>query len=466
MAENHLKTDLEVRFDMFKKQYHDRQAEARRTGKPIPAHTQRWYDRQIEEYRVSLKRLGLIMTLAMPTVAEAIDRITAVKEEIDFKATVSPQGRREKRKEAVKEYNAKWRQRMSVEEKEKRLQARREYTNNARLQERMKRAAARQEQLAAGLQIEVHIPARAVVSPDIMSMRVEKKRAKERRRGAKKKAKINACPELREAYLQKERCRCAKKKAKINACPELREAYQQRERERAKRKREERRDPSLITARILAAEAVIAEALESGELDAKERKLCAHSIRTAQSHLSQEERERMNQRRGEQRRQKKRIGERVAMLRAQAVEPGWAQRAIEEDAGLRVLYEAYLNRSVNSTVWYKLKHGIPHTQQDVAIIRADRSFLLLLQLDANHNFLHRIDELRKESLRQSGLKQRLIIRNTPHLHAEHNRKCRERYQQKVGLRTGEALQEIAEETSSTAQLENWIAVYEQARKRA
>ena len=441
MAENHLKTDLEVRFDMFKKQYHDRQAEARRTGKPIPAHTQRWYDRQIEEYRVSLKRLGLIMTLAMPTVAEAIDRITAVKEEIDFKATVSPQGRREKRKEAVKEYNAKWRQRMSVEEKEKRLQARREYTNNARLQERMKRAAARQEQLAAGLQIEVHIPARAVVSPDIMSMRVEKKRAKERRRGAKKKAKINACPELREAY-------------------------QQRERERAKRKREERRDPSLITARILAAEAVIAEALESGELDAKERKLCAHSIRTAQSHLSQEERERMNQRRGEQRRQKKRIGERVAMLRAQAVEPGWAQRAIEEDADLRVLYEAYLNRSVNSTVWYKLKHGIPHTQQDVAIIRADRSFLLLLQLDANHNFLHRIDELRKESLRQSGLKQRLIIRNTPHLHAEHNRKCRERYQQKVGLRTGEALQEIAEETSSTAQLENWIAVYEQARKRA
>ena len=441
MAENHLKTDLEVRFDMFKKQYHDRQAEARRTGKPIPAHTQHWYDRQIEEYRVSLKRLGLIMTLAMPTVAEAIDRITAVKEEIDFKATVSPQGRREKRKEAVKEYNAKWRQRMSVEEKEKRLQARREYTNNARLQERMKRAAARQEQLAAGLQIEVHIPARAVVSPDIMSMRVEKKRAKERRRGAKKKAKINACPELREAYLQ-------------------------RERDRAKRKREERRDPSLITARILAAEAVIAEALESGELDAKERKLCAHSIRTAQSHLSQEERERMNQRRGEQRRQKKRIGERVAMLRAQAVEPGWAQRAIEEDADLRVLYEAYLNRSVNSTVWYKLKHGIPHTQQDVAIIRADRSFLLLLQLDANHNFLHRIDELRKESLRQSGLKQRLIIRNTPHLHAEHNRKCRERYQQKVGLRTGEALQEIAEETSSTAQLENWIAVYEQARKRA
>jgi hypothetical protein len=441
MAENHLKTDLEVRFDMFKKQYHDRQAEAKRTGKPIPAHTQRWYDRQIEEYRVSLKRLGLIMTLAMPTVAEAIDRITAVKEEIAFKAAVSPQGRKEKRKEAVKEYNAKWRQRMSVEEKEKRLQARREYTNNARLQERVKRAAARQEQLAAGLTIEVHIPARAVVAPDIMSVRVEKKRAKERRRSAKKMAKINASPELREAYLQ-------------------------RERDRAKRKREERRDPSLITARILAAEAVIAEALESGELDANERKLCAHSIRTAQSHLSQEERERMNQRRGEQNRQKKRIGQRVAMLRAQAVEPGWAQRAIEEDADLRVLYEAYLNRSVNSTVWYKLKHGIPHTQEDVAIIRAERSFLLLLQLDANHNFLHRIAELRKESLRQSGLKQRLIIRNTPHLHAEGNRKARERYRQKVGLRTGEALQEIAEETSSTAQLENWIAVYEQARKRA
>ena len=42
MAEHHPKTDLEVRFEMFKKQYHDRQAEAKRTGKPIPAHTQRW----------------------------------------------------------------------------------------------------------------------------------------------------------------------------------------------------------------------------------------------------------------------------------------------------------------------------------------------------------------------------------------------------------------------------------------
>jgi len=441
MAENHPKTDLEVRFDMFKKQYHDRLDEAKRTGKPIPAHTQRWYDKQIEEYRVSLKRLGLIMTLAMPTVSEAIDRITAVKDEIAFKAAAVPTSKKEKRKEAVKEYNARWREKMSVEEKEKRLQAKRDSTTVRRMKEREKRAAERQELIAKGLKVQVHIPSPAVAPPDIIALRLDKVRAKARRKTAKKMARINACPELREAYLEKERTR-------------------------AKRKREERRDPSLITARILAAEAVIAEALESGELDANERKLCAHSIRTAQSHLSQEERERINHRRAEQRRQKKRIGERVAMLRAQAVEPGWAQRAIEEDAGLRVLYEAYLNRSVKSTVWYKLKHGIPHTQEDVAIIRAERSFLLLLQLDANHNFLHRIDELRKESLRQSGLKQRLIIRNTPHLHAEHNRKARERYQQKVGLRTGEALQEIAKETSSTAQLENWIAVYEQARKRA
>jgi len=441
MTDRMLKTNLEENFDRFRKQYAERQAEAARTGKPIPAHTQRWYDRQIEEYRVSLKRLGLIMTLQLPTVAEAIDRITAVKEVIDFKAAAVPTSKKENRRAAVKEYNARWREKMSVEEKEKRLQAKRDSTTVRRMKEREKRAAERQELIAKGLKVQVHIPSPAAASPDIIALRLDKVRAKARRKNAKKMARINACPELREAYLQ-------------------------RERERAKRKREERRDPSLITARILAAEAVIAEALESGELDANERKLCAHSIRTAQSHLSQEERERINHRRAEQRRQKKRVGERVAMLRAQAVEPGWAQRAIEEDAGLRVLYEAYLNRSVNSTVWYKLKHGIPHTQEDVAIIRAERSFLLLLQLDANHNFLHRIDELRKQSLRESGLKQRLIIRNTPHLHAEGNRKARERYRKKVGLRTGEALQEIAEETSSTAQLENWIAVYEQARKRA
>ena len=444
MAEHHAKTDLEVRFEMFKKQYHDRQAEAKRTGKPIPAHTQRWYDKQIEEYRTSLKRLGLIMTLSMPTVAEAVERIAAVKQKVDARApVVSPEQKKKERQAKVRQYTKGWRDRRVVtnEEREKQLEVRREWDRNRRARERQKRAAARQALRESGIKVEVHVPEPLGVPKDIMAMRVEKKRAKERRKTAKKMARINACPELREAYLKKERAR-------------------------ALRKRDRMRDPSLVTASMLTTEAFIAEAIESGQIDANERKLCAHSIRTAQSHLSQAERERMNHRRAEQRRQKKRDGARIALLRSQAVEPGWAEKAIQTDPKLRALYDVYLNRSVNSTVWYKVKNGIPHTQQDVAIIRAQRSFLLLLQLDANHLFLHRIDELRKESLRLSGLKQRLIIKNTPHLHAEGNRKARDAYRKKVGLRTGEALQEIAEETSSTAQLENWIAVYEHARKRA
>ena len=114
MAEHHAKTDLEVRFEMFKKQYHDRQAEAKRTGKPIPAHTQRWYDKQIEEYRTSLKRLGLIMTLSMPTVAEAVERIAAVKQKVDARAPVSEEQKKKARQAKVRQYTKGWRDRRVV----------------------------------------------------------------------------------------------------------------------------------------------------------------------------------------------------------------------------------------------------------------------------------------------------------------------------------------------------------------
>ena len=135
MAEHHAKTDLEVRFEMFKKQYHDRQAEAKRTGKPIPAHTQRWYDKQIEEYRTSLKRLGLIMTLSMPTVAEAVERIAAVKQKVDARApVVSPEQKKKERQAKVRQYTKGWRDRRVVtnEEREKQLEVRREWDRNRR----------------------------------------------------------------------------------------------------------------------------------------------------------------------------------------------------------------------------------------------------------------------------------------------------------------------------------------------
>ena len=303
MAEHHAKTDLEVRFEMFKKQYHDRQAEAKRTGKPIPAHTQRWYDKQIEEYRTSLKRLGLIMTLSMPTVAEAVER------------------------------------------------------------DRM-------------------------------------------------------------------------------------------------------RDPALVTAAMLTTEAFIADAIESGEIDAKEQKLCAHSIRMAQSHLTQEERKRLNHRRAEKRRQDKRNADRLASLTSKIVEPGWAERAIETDQELRGLFDDYIARSVNSTVWYKVTHNIPHTADDVAAIKAQRTFLLLLNLNADHGFLHRLDQLRKESLRRSGEKQWALIKNNPERYEQYKRDAAEAYAKKQAKRIKMGVEAISDDIASQAVFDHWAAVYEVARKNA
>jgi len=443
MAEHHPKTDLEVRFEMFKKQYHDRLNEAKRTGKPIPAHTQRWYDRQIEEYRTSLKRLGLIMTLSLPTVAEAVERIAAVKQTVDARAPVFEAQKKKERQAKVRQYTKGWRDRRVAtnEERQKQLEVRREWDRNRRARERQKRAAARQALRESGIKVEVHVPEPLEVPKDIMAMRVEKKRAKQRRKQAKKMARINACPELREAFLEKER-------------------------ERWLRYRSSKRDPALVTASMLTTEAYIAEAIESGEIDAKEQKLCVHSIRMAQSHLTQEERKRLNHRRAEQRRQNKRNAERIASLTAKIVEPGWAERAIETDQELRGLFNDYIARSVNSTVWYKVTHNIQHTAQDVAAIKAQRTFLLLLNLNADHGFLHRLDELRKESLRRSGQKQWAMIKNNPERYEQYKREAAEAYAKKQAKRIKMGVEAISDEIASEAVFDHWAAVYEVARKNA
>ena len=443
MAEHHAKTDLEVRFEMFKKQYHDRLDEAKRTGKPIPAHTQRWYDRQIEEYRVSLKRLGLIMMLSMPTVAEAVERIAAVKQKVDARAPVSEEQKKNARQAKVRQYTKGWRDRRVVtnEEREKQLEVRREWDRKRRQKERERRAAARQALRESGVKVEVHVPEPLPAVKDSIAVRIEKKRAKERRKTAKKMARINACPELREEYLQKERFR-------------------------AMRKRSSKRNPALVTAAMLSTEAFIADAIKSGQIDPKEQKLCAHSIRMAQSHLTQEERTRMNHKRAEQRRQDKRNAQRIASLTAKIVEPGWAERAIETDQELRGLFDDYIARSVNSTVWYKVTHSIPHTTEDVAAIKAQRTFLLLLNLNADHEFLHRLDELRKESLRRSGQKQWALIKNNPERYEKYKRDAAEAYAKKQAKRIKMGVEAISDEIASQAVFDHWAAVYEVARKNA
>ena len=272
-------------------------------------------------------------------------------------------------------------------------------------------------------------------------MRLEKKRAKQRRKTAKKMARINACPELREEYLQKERFR-------------------------AMRKRASKRDPALVTAAMLSTEAFIADAIKSGQIDPKEQKLCAHSIRMAQSHLTQEERNRLNHKRAEQRRQEKRNADRLASLTAKIVEPGWAERAIETDQELRGLFDDYIARSVNSTVWYKVTHNIPHTADDVAAIKAQRTFLLLLNLNADHNFLHRLDELRKDSLRRSGQKQWALIKNNPERYEQYKRDAAEAYAKKQAKRIKMGVEAISDEIASEAVFDHWAAVYEVARKNA
>ena len=445
MTDRMLKTDVEIAFDKFQKQYADRKAEAARTGKPIPAHTLRWYEKQLEEHRASLKRLGLVIPLPVSVLIEVGAVKPVIQQAVELEDDSVPPSLREAKKkklrEAVAVYNARYREKLTEAQREQQRLVRREFQRKQRQAEREKRAAERAHLRAAGVTLEVHIPSPKAKSFDQVMKRLERKRADERRRSAKKKAKINSCPELREKYLQKER-------------------------ERARRKRDLKRDPSLATARLIAAEAVIAEAIESGEIDAKERKLCLHSIRLAQSHLSQEERQRLNARRAEQARQWRRDELRIRTLRAMAEEIGWAEKELQVNPVLRGLFDAYISRSVNSTIWYKKQHRISYTARDIEVVKEQRTFLLLLNLDADHQFLYRIDELRKESLRRSGQKQWALIKNNPERYEQYKRDAADEYAKKQAKRIKMGVEAISDEIASQAVFDHWAAVYEVARKNA
>ena len=445
MTDRILKTDVEIAFDKFQRQYADRKAEAARTGKPIPAHTLRWYEKQLEEHRASLKRLGLLIPLPVSVLIEVGAVKPVIQQAVELEDDSVPPSLREAKKkklrEAVAVYNARYREKLTEAQREQQRLVRREFQRKQRQAEREKRAAERAHLRAAGVTLEVHIPSPEAKSFDQVMKRLERKRADERRRSAKKKAKINSCPELRERYLQKER-------------------------DRARRKRDLKRDPSLATARIIAAEAVIAEAIESGEIDAKERKLCLHSIRLAQSHLSQEERKRLNARRAEQARQWRRDELRIRTLRAKAEEIGWAEKELQVNPVLRDLFDAYISRSVNSTIWYKKQHRISYTARDIEVVKEQRTFLLLLNLDADHEFLYRIDELRKQSLRESGKKQWALIKNNPERYEQYKRDAAEAYAKKQAKRIKMGVEAISDEIASQAVFDHWAAVYEVARKNA
>ena len=444
MTDRMLKTDVEIAFDKFQRQYADRKAEAARTGKPIPAHTLRWYEKQLEEHRASLKRLGLLIPLPVSVLIEVGAVKPVIQQAVELEDDSVPPSLREAKKkklrEAVAVYNARYREKLTEAQREQQRLVRREFQRKQRQAEREKRAAERAHLRAAGVTLEVHIPSPEAKPLDQVTKRLERKRADERRRSAKKKAKINSCPELRERYLQKER-------------------------DRARRKRDLKRDPSLATARIIAAEAVIAEAIESGEIDAKERKLCLHSIRLAQSHLSQEERQRLNARRAEQARQWRRDELRIRTLRAKAEEIGWAEKELQVNPVLRGLFDAYISRSVNSTIWYKKQHRISYTARDIEVVKEQRTFLLLLNLDADHEFLYRIDELRKQSLRESGKKQWLKIKSNPELYAKVKLEAKEQYAKKKLLERESGLKVVFEEMSAESEFENWLQLYRAARKK-
>lgn len=356
MAEIRIKTDLEERFDAFKKQYHDRQAEAQRTGKPIPAHTQRWYDRQIEEYRVALKRLGVAMVMDRPDAHTAIDRIAAVKQELDAVPVKTEEEKADERREKVREYTQNWRARLTDEEKEVIL-----------AKKRLRNKLWRQRKSAGRQKVEVP------------------------------------------------------------------------------------------TAKMLVDESIIAEAIESGRINQKLRKSATQAVRVVQAILSTDERAEMKRLRDNERQARKRLEKKIADLRAKTVEIGWTDRQLQTDPRLRELFDAYVGRSLHAAVWYRKKHGTPFTDEDVEAMRAHRVFMLKLEVDANHDFLHRIEQLRLESLQRSYRKQYAKLKADPVAWEAYSKERSAAYRKKMQNRVH------LDVSASPDAINRWMEAYETAK---
>ena len=80
--------------------------------------------------------------------------------------------------------------------------------------------------------------------------------------------------------------------------------------------------------------------------------------------------------------------------------------------------------------------------------------------------MHRLDQLRKESLRRSGEKQWALIKNNPERYEQYKRDAAEAYAKKQAKRIKMGVEAISDDIASQAVFDHWAAVYEVARKNA
>ena len=441
MSDGALKSDLELRFEALRKQYDDRIAQA--NGKPLPPHVQKWYDRQFEEFRVSLKRQGITMILSSSTAADAIARITKAKEAADAKAVPVKREKAPKPAKAeVQEPPAK-RKRPHRRERQK---ARREqlktlpWDHPAREAVRKCSRKYRQKKAgnpnATGELVGRHPNPNATIMDALKSHEAAtideytaKKREREQVKWRNRMDRINADPKKRAAYLEKERNRNLMR----NRSNQLK----------------------VPTARMLVAEAAVAAFLQSEDARMMHPRLIPAYIRDLQKDLTPQERRWANNRRKSEQDIKKRLAAKVADLRSKTVEEGWTERMLKEDPVLQRHFAAYIRRAMYAIAWYRTKHNIVTTEEEWDDIMNHKIWMLKLQVDADHNFLHRVEELRSEKNNRSAQKQYESIKADPDRWKEYLKRGSKAKQEPEAALTEEEQQRHA--------FHRWYEVYEKAR---
>lgn len=392
-------TDTELRLKEIEAKWQTRREEAERTGKPIPPHIIRWYQKQIAEARAAMQRVISSLLPKEDLQAHIIARITAVKHQQDAKiATVQAKAKKAEPAEPKRPKSP-----------PKTPEQRREEKN-----------AKRRHLYATDPKYREHVSSR---------MKLKDEAYKERKR---------TDPVFREQELAKEREYRRRKVEQMKSDP----VYQQKVLAMRERQMELkatfyqvrnaheaallRAKAGVPSAKDLVAEAAVAEAIEAGTLAPEEETEKLQQIRIITAVIEQKYQLTKSEKDAIRRTEKRRL-EKQRTLLDQSIEVGWAKKAVKRDPELRAMFEASVNASYKAAVWNYERGGVQMSEKLKAMKREEFVQKLYMQLDANHNLLHERRAHRNASLQRSWEKHWDELRADPERYAAYKEEKRQRY---------------------------------------
>jgi len=392
-------TDTELRLKEIEAKWKTRREEAERTGKPVPPHIVRWYEKQIAEARAAMQRVLSSLLPKEDLQAHIIARITAVKHQQDAKLAAS-EGKAKKAEPAAPK----------PAKPEVKTAEQRRIEKNARRRKKYAEDDQYAERSASRSRIrDAEIRRRKQEDPVFREQHLQKER--EYRRRYLEKLQTDA------AHRQKV---LETRELQMNLKLAFHQLYSAHEEALLRIKN------GVPSAKDLVAEAAVAEAIESGTMSEEEQAVHLQHIRATASVVDEKNKLTKNQKTAIRRTERRRAQKERELL-DQTVEVGWAKKAIERDPELRQMFEETVEASVRASICNFELGGLTMSDEVKAMKREEFTQKWLMRLDANHNLLHERRAHRNASTLRSQKKKWDELRADPERYAAYKEERRLRY---------------------------------------